>query len=199
MLYTAFEFMFYAGLVMLLTGIVWLCWTLVRRQWSRLLIPGVVCIVGAALAASPAVYTKFILSVDLGPRDKMVEGERHVTLTGWDGDSYNILLGKTDTVELRMANSDVDDITLRYLTDLSNLRVLDLNDSQVTDQGLKILAGLPKLKTIRLRNTKITDMGFRDYLVPMPNLQQLDLRETNISVDLVEQWKSQGDGRRAFR
>ena len=49
--------------------------------------PLILVILAALVAAVPAVYI-LCVQVDLGPRDKNVNGERHVTLTGRDRNDY---------------------------------------------------------------------------------------------------------------
>lgn len=138
--------------------------------------------------------------VPLGPRDKMVDGERHLTLTGWDMDDYSLLWSRQDTVVLQMANEDVTDATLTYLWPMEDLRELDLNDTAVTDDGLKLLAGLPKLEILRLRDTAITDEGFRTHLLPLERLKFLDLRRTKVSSASKDEWrKRKPDERKMFR
>src|SRR5262245_39333814 len=65
---------------------------------------------GLAVAAAPAVITR-LAPIDLGPHERVVDGEVHLTLTGWDrppGD-YAGLRQKPDVVVLQMANPDVTD------------------------------------------------------------------------------------------
>ena len=136
--------------------------------------------------------------IDLGPREKLVEGELHITLTGWDKDDYSVLTARPDVVVLQMANADVTDATLEHLRGLQKLRELDLNDTQVTDQGLAVLAALPELQIIRLRKTKITDEGFRTHLLAKESLQELDVRETHLASKTMRAWKEVRKDTRKF-
>lgn len=197
-MYLIFEFLFYLGLASLVIGVIWGVTTLVRRRWSRLKYPGILLFLGVAAIAAPAIYTRFEI-VDLGPRLELVDGEKHITLTGWDGDSYAMLDQHPETILLQMANSDVTDQTLTYLRGMANLRELDLNDSQVTDEGVAELAKLTALEVIRLRGTRITDVGLREHLSRLPRLKRLDLRGTSVTAEALEEWKSAGESRRAFR
>ena len=115
------------------------------------------------IAATPAIYT-LCVRLDLGPRDMMVDGQRHLTLTGWDRKDYSVLRLEPDVVLLQMANPDVTDETLESLREMKALQELDLNGTQVTDAGLKTLKDLPSLARLRLARTKITDQGFHDVL-----------------------------------
>lgn len=193
----ALEACFYTGVVMVLIGIVsaCICWF---RSKQRLPIPFAIFVLGIALVVGPGIVTRN-LAVDLGPRDTMVQGERHVTLTGWDEESYAFLKDESDIVVLQMANSDVTDETLRLLRGHRDLRELDINESQVTDAGLAVLAALPNLASLKLRGTKITDEGFQQHLLPLTNLNQVDLRDTAVTPESVDQWQSAKEGRRALR
>ena len=44
--------------------------------------PLILCLLSILVAATPALYTLYV-PLDLGPLEKMVDGQRHLTLTGW--------------------------------------------------------------------------------------------------------------------
>lgn len=160
----------------------------------------VVLFVLGLLAAAPygwILYTRE--SIDLGPRETLVEGERHITLTGWDREDYSLLRSRPDVVVLQMANPDVTDETLTYLTGMKKLRELDLDDTRITDEGLALLARLPALRSIRLAGTAITDDGFRKHLADKDTLRELDLRRTRVASKTVRDWKARGTDRKALR
>lgn len=136
--------------------------------------------------------------VDLGPRQKIVDGELHITLTGWDGTDYAILTARPETVVLQMANSDVTDQTLEHLRGMKKLRELDLNDTQLTDKGLPILKELPALQILRLRKTKITDDGFVEHLAGKESLLEIDLRETDVKSKTAREWKAKRKDERKY-
>ncbi len=133
--------------------------------------------------------------VGLGKYESQVNGEWHVTVTGWDQKDYQALKTRHDAVVLQMANADVTDQTLEVLRDFPNLRELDLNDTGVTDAGLPILAALPKLQILRLARTKITDAGFQQHLTGKETLTQLDLRGTEVPAKSLRDWKNAQPGR----
>jgi hypothetical protein len=163
-----------------------------RRTWGPLL----VLLLGAAVIAAPHAIKYYQHEyVDLGERLRDVEGEQHVTLTGWDRKDYALLERLPDTVVLQMANPDVTDETLKYLGGMGRLRELDLNDTQVTDAGLKLIAQLPKLQRLRLRNTRITDAGFRESLMPLTALRNVDVTGTTVKGSTLRQWKKEQTGR----
>tara|TARA_R110002049_G_scaffold27321_2_gene94006 strand:+ start:74159 stop:74755 length:597 start_codon:yes stop_codon:yes gene_type:complete len=198
MMYLVFELLFYAGLVLMAAGLLWLITRTLRRDWSFLL-PSLLLLVGLAALVTPLVLTRYVVNVDLGPRNVLVDGERHITLTGWDQKDYRVLEAFPETIVLQMANADVDDQTLIYLKGMANLRELDLNDTRVTDAGLKHLSRLSGLRSLKLRATGITDDGFAQWITPMSGLKRLDLRETTISLDAVKDWKAQSGDRRVLR
>ena len=193
-----FEICFYIGALLTVVAIVWLLATLLRGQFGKLKLPLVLLLIGGALILGPAIVSRS-MTVDLGPRERMVSNERHVSLTGWDSKSYDLLRTKPDTVVLQMGNADVNDETVKLLAGMQQLRELDLNDSVVSDAGLAELAKLPSLRTLRLRATKITDAGFREHLMNLPALKQIDLRDTAVSTESVEEWKNADATRKAFQ
>jgi hypothetical protein len=154
-------------------------------------------VLAVVVAALPAVYM-LCVRLDLGPRDKIVNGQRHVTLTGWDRDDYSVLRLLPDVSVLQMANSDVTDQVLERLRGIDSLQELDLNGTQVTDTGLAILRELPALTALRLARTNITDKGFRDVLLTKDSLMQLDLQHTQVSREAVKMWRGAKPNRKAM-
>ena len=150
------------------------------------------------MATVPAVYI-LCVQVDLGPRDKVVGGQRHVTLTGWDRDDYSVLRLMADVSVLQMANPDVTDRVLEALAGMKNLEELDVNGTQVTDVGLGTIRDFPSLVTLRLARTRITDKGFRDNLLSKDSLMQLDLQHTPVSQDTVKAWRAIKPDRKALQ
>jgi hypothetical protein len=175
-----------------------LAWLFGVWQFSAHKRPLAVALAGLLLVAAPPAMNRW-WPVDLGPRDILVEGERHLTLTGWDRDDYRILQQKSDAVVLQIANPDVTDTTLELVRNLQQLRELDISDSQVSDAGLAILAELPQLERLRLARTGVTDAGFHQHLAKMESLRELDLRGTAVSAELVRAWRQSRPGRRALR
>ena len=168
-----FEISFYVGMILVGLAALLLLKVLFQRQVRKAVFPLGLFVLGGTLVIGPAIVSRN-MAVDLGPREKIVNNERHITLTGWDGDDYSMLREKLDTVVLQMANGDVTDATLDYLAPMKNLRELDLNDSAVGDEGLKTLSQLSSLETLRLRGTSISDAGFQQHLLGMAGLKRLD-------------------------
>lgn len=168
------------------------------RRPGPSLAPSLLMFVGLLMAAGPPVVNR-LRPIDLGPLERTVDGELHLTLTGWDRDDYTVLEQKRGAVVLQMANPDVGDTTLAYLTGMERLRELDLNGTRVTDAGLKSLEGLPRLEILRLRDTNVTDAGFRESLGRMAALRQIDLRGTRVSRELAREWVDAKPGRRVLQ
>jgi Leucine-rich repeat (LRR) protein len=165
-----------------------------RAVWR----PAIVLALGLILTVFPPLFTR-IVPVDLGPHERIVDGERHLTLTGWDRADYGFLGSKSDAVVLQMANPDVDDAVVARLEGFDRLRELDLSDSKVTDEGLKPLADLPALASLRLKNTRITDAGFKASLADKESLTRLDLTGTAVADETVAAWRAAKPGRRAMK
>jgi hypothetical protein len=159
--------------------------------------PLIALALGLIVAATPAAYI-LAVPLDLGEHERIVNGERHLTLTGWDRKDYSILVHKPDVVVLQMANPDVTDASLEPLEAMTALRELDLNGTQISDAGLKFLEKLPALATLRVARTTITDAGFRRSLFAKDSLEQLDLTGTQVSVATVKAWREAKKGRQAL-
>jgi hypothetical protein len=160
--------------------------------------PLVLSLLSLLVATVPALNTLYV-PLDLGPRDKQVGGQRHLTLTGSDSKDYSDLKLKPDVVVLQMANPDVTDQSLEPLKEMKALQELDLSGTQVTDAGLMILKELPALATLRLARTKITDQGFHKALFAKDSLIQLDLRGTHVSPETAQAWRNGKPGRRVLQ
>jgi hypothetical protein len=168
------------------------------RHWHRGLVPMMLIGIGLIVTGFPPAY-RLLVPIGLGPREKIVDGQRHLTLTGWDRADYSFLGSKHDVAVLQMANPDVTDQTLELLRGMDNLKDLDLNNTRVTDAGLRILKDLPVLNTLRLKNTRITDRGFQESLAAKESLQQLDLTGTQVSRETAQAWRLAKNGRHVMR
>jgi hypothetical protein len=181
-----------------LSGLVFLL-----RHARRAVGPILLLLAGTLLIAAP--YGINALSpylIDLGPREKVVDGQLHVTLTGWDklpNEYAAVFRSRPHAAVLQIANPDVTDAILEPIVGLREIEELDLTDTQITDASLPLLARLPKLKRLRLRGTKITDQGFKTHLEPMASLKELDLRDTGVARETTQSWRSAQEGRRVLR
>ncbi|MFV0442255.1 MAG: hypothetical protein ACK5Q5_01645 [Planctomycetaceae bacterium] len=214
-----YEVLFLGGLGLALVGWVWLLvvayrthlgWGIavtlippaailfIARQWTKAKAPLGVILAGLLISAAPAIYTR-VAPVDLGPHIAQVDGETHITLTGWDQQNYAPLRQWPDVVVLQMANADVTNETLRLLAGDQRLRELDISDSQVTDAGLAIVDDLPALEILRLKNCKITDAGFKEHLLLHPKLMRLELTGTQVTPEVIREWRKANPERRAMQ
>lgn len=185
------------GLGMATAGLLWglvrgLAVAFGRREARRLLVPLALLGGGLVVGAVPfAAQTVYLRLVGLGERERVIDGARAITLTGWDRGDYSILATKPDVAILEMGNPDVTDQTLELLTDHAALRELTLNDSDVSDAGLATLARLPALETLRIARTRVTSEGLRRFLdAPPPNLRQIDVSGNDIPTAILRQWKN---------
>lgn len=160
--------------------------------------PSFVVAAGLVMAVAPVAYTK-IRPVDLGPLLRTVDGEKHITLTGWNRSDYSALAAHSDVVVLQMANPDVDDATLEIVARLTNLRELDLTNTKVGDAGLAKLASLVRLKTLRIRGTSVGDGALEGVLTTLPELMMLDARQTKVTAEGAGRWKQSKPGRKIQR
>jgi len=187
----------FLGLLLAAAGLLWLVArgiaVLLRLRAARQLRqPLLLLTAGLVLGAAPFAYQRLYLAVvGLGERERVIDGERTLTLTGWDRTGYEILRSKPDVAILEMGNKDVTDETLALLGDLPKLKELTLNDSSISDAGLATLARLPRLESLRIARTPITPEGVRAFLAaPPPRLRQIDVSGNGIPTSILRQWKN---------
>jgi hypothetical protein len=83
----------------------------------------------------------------------------------------------------------LDQTNLVYLASLPHLKLLSLGKTGIDDTSLKVLSACPSLTRLKIcANPKITDRGLK-YLLAMKNLNDLDLRETSVTISGLEQLK----------
>jgi hypothetical protein len=167
----------------------------VRRVLRPLFVLVLACLVSAAPYGLSYYERNF---GTLKPYEQRVDGELRITLTGLRDFDYSTLVSRPDVAVLQMANADVTDEALHYLSRMGALRKLDISNSQVTDEGLKSLAELPQLQEIYLARTKITDEGFRKYLAPRESLLHVDLTGTAVKGKTKRDWKKSGPAGREY-
>lgn len=206
----------FLGTLLLFTGTLWLIRNAYRSQrWLGVLLaftmffgtpliyglirfrqnkrPLTVILAGIVIGAIPfAADHAYEFVFGLGERERIIDGERHLTLTGWSRQDYVAVLSrKTDVVVLELGNPDVTDETLTLLSNMPKLKELTLNDSVVTDAGLEILKKLPALESLRLARTRITKEGIAAFLTePPPKLLQIDVSGNSIPASALRKWKN---------
>jgi len=118
---------------------------------------------------------------------------------------------KSSTIQdLNLSDTDLDDTSIKYLTNLPNLAVLHLNgclhlttkgygtlrelkslqkldvgEAILTDDGVKELSLIPKLSKLCLNNQRITNKAL-SYVAEAPNLTEFQLMGTNPDGKFVE-------------
>lgn len=206
----------FGGLLLLVVGLLWL---IVQAYRSRGIIPAALLVLttplgpllygliyfrksrkplvlilsGLLIGAAPFAFSHGLeLLLGLGERERIIAGERHLVLTGWDQPDYSILNSRSDVVVLEMANPNVDDETLKLLLPLTKLRELTLNDAVISDEGLKLLRQFPALESLRVARTKITKDGVVEFLADPPaKLKELDVSGNSIPASALRKWKNQ--------
>jgi len=170
------------------------------RHYQKCLRPLLLVTSGLILGAVPFTYDRLHESlVGLGERERIIAGERHLVLTGWDRPDYEILKSRQDVVVLEMANPNVTDVTLKLLLPLTKLKELTLNDSAVTDAGFETLQQLESLESVRLARTKITKDGVTSFLAsPPPKLIAIDVSGNSIPASALRKWKNQAPETRRY-
>lgn len=211
------------GALLVLAGSVWLTWLGYRSRWWIGLLLTLTFALGSPLlyglvrfrdSRRPLLLTLTGLLIGgipfawgeahewlfgLGERERIINGERHLVLTGWDRPNYDILSTRPDIVVLELGNPDVTDTTLQLLLPGLQLRELTLNDSAVTDAGLATLRQLPQLQSLRLARTKVTKDGIAAFLAdPPPQLLQIDVSGNSIPASALRKWRNQDPEQRRY-
>lgn len=83
---------------------------------------------------------------------------------------------------------------LRYVSTLTGLQELHLDRTRITDEGLHLLCKLSNLRVLSLYATKITDRGVRSLKPLFPQLEYLNVSNTNVSKQETEQLREQMPG-----
>lgn len=195
------------GLLLSTAGLLWLLARMLRLGLNRvagrpsatrrrLLNPAIMLGAGLVIGAAPFAWQRAHLAFHgLAERERIVDGERALTLTGWDRSDYSIVATRPDVAILEMSNPDVTDETLAVLRDLPGLKELSLDDSAVTDRGLAALSDLASLESLRVARTKITPEGVAAFLAsPPPKLRQIDVSGNGIPSEILRAWKEAGKG-----
>ncbi len=87
-------------------------------------------------------------------------------------------------------STEVGDQGIRYLTDLSQLRSLDLWHTNIGNEGAKHLNKLTSLRKLGLSSTQVTDQGLR-HLGNLTSLRLLFVSEQRVSKQGLLAWMDQ--------
>lgn len=92
--------------------------------------------------------------------------------------------------ELSVQSSYLTDAGITMISELKNLRTLDLHKSQYfTDKGIAALKALPSLTKLELSYTRVTD-GAIESLTELKGLKTIHLTGTRISADGLARLKA---------
>jgi internalin A len=100
------------------------------------------------------------------------------------GKSLTVLSDLTQLRELELENTDITDAEMKSLAALSNLRVLNLAGCNITDEGLQQLKALTDLQSLNLNRTKIRGAGLAS-LTGLSKLETLSLQETELQASEI--------------
>jgi Leucine-rich repeat (LRR) protein len=91
-------------------------------------------------------------------------------------------------VILKLTNLAIDDNDLKIVTDLKNIKKLNLENSLITDDGMAYIKQLSQLDQLNLYGTNISDEGLIQ-LTSLKNLSQIYLWKTKVTKGGIEQFK----------
>ena len=97
----AFPYVVMAGAALVALGVLW--FLIAAINWRKAVRPLLLMLLGVVVAAVPfGVNYYYQRHLNLGPREKVVDGELHITLTGWDRSDYSVLQDRSQTVVLNL-------------------------------------------------------------------------------------------------
>lgn len=95
-------------------------------------------------------------------------------------------MGDINLLYIDISHNAIEHRYYKYLAALTNLVKARLDTDDLTDESLKSVAQMKSLRDLDLRNNlKITDDGMK-YLLPLKNLQVLNIRDSRIGVPGIE-------------
>lgn len=97
----------------------------------------------------------------------------------------------SNLTRLHLENTKITDAALNSISTLQNLEYLNLTSTSITDKGIIALSALKKLKKVYLWKTKVTTMGVENLKKALPNLNVEvgidELQMTELSKSKVEE------------
>jgi hypothetical protein len=86
----------------------------------------------------------------------------------------------TNLKSASLCGSGLDDVGLIYVSQVTTLENLDLQDTRISNQGLRVLESLPRLRILRLKgNPQLSNDGV-PHLLRLKSLVDLQVHETSI-------------------
>ena len=89
---------------------------------------------------------------------------------------------------LKLTNLPINDIDIKIVADLKNIKKLNLENTLITDNGMSFVKQLSQLEQLNLYGTNISDEGIIQ-LADLKNLSVLYLWKTKVTLNGIEQFK----------
>lgn len=95
-----------------------------------------------------------------------------------------------DIVTVRLTGPNVNDLVLKLLGKLTEIRSLRLSDSAITDGGLAELKRLKHLEDLDLARTSITDAGLA-HVAALERLKKLNVAGTRVTEEATDRLRQE--------
>jgi uncharacterized membrane protein len=89
---------------------------------------------------------------------------------------------------LKLTNLPINDIDIKIVADLKNIKKLNLENTLITDNGMSFVKQLSQLEQLNLYGTNISDEGLME-LASLKNLSVLYLWKTKVTLKGIEAFK----------
>ncbi|GGD49856.1 hypothetical protein GCM10011514_12550 [Emticicia aquatilis] len=105
-----------------------------------------------------------------------------------DDDASLIAIAPTQTLWLKLSNTQITDKSVEFIAKLPNLTRLHLENTKITDNSIKSISTLQNLEYLNLIGTNISDASIQS-LSKLKNLKKLYLWKTKVTEKGVENLK----------
>jgi len=107
-------------------------------------------------------------------------------------DDLRLLSNLAELRTLNLHRTGISDAGLEHLKDLKNLTTLTIGDTRITNAGLKALTRLEQLQFIGLHGTHVNDAGVK-HLTAFPHLKSLFLSKLDVTDEGMKTVKGLAD------
>ncbi|MGI9518765.1 MAG: hypothetical protein ACR2NP_17030 [Pirellulaceae bacterium] len=118
-----------------------------------------------------------------------IQRDLHLMLIHVTSDIMPLVTRLSGLVDLDISESDIGNVDLLHLGNLSQLDALDVSGTRVTDDGLRALASLKSLAWLDLSDTQVTDAGL-EHLSGLTHLESIRVQDTNVTSQAMEQFSN---------
>ena len=144
------------------------------------------------LAISPAVIDEFkqenIILTNIAEGSNFVMAN-FVNVVPFNNSSLQALKSINEQLAvLKLTNLPINDIDIKIVADLKNIKKLNLENTLITDNGMSFVKQLSQLEQLNLYGTNISDEGIIQ-LTDLKNLSMLYLWKTKVTLNGIEQFK----------